>query len=128
MTRFEFEDSDAFAEEEAAYTAPGGPEAGIGEAVDGQVRAVVSAEGRLTTVDISPDLLRHGRGGGTYLDSTALGAAITAAVNAAFDDLVRKTAAAPDTSGLADVGASFERSINEVRAELERAERRLEGR
>jgi hypothetical protein len=110
MARPEFEDDRLF---------------GVGEAAGGWIRAVV-ADGRLADLELSPQLMR--RGG---MDSSTLAAEVTNAVNAALDDLVRQVtvAATPDTAAVAaeldQVNATFTRAIDEVTAELERAERRL---
>lgn len=98
---------------------------GVGEAAGGWIRATV-AEGRLANLELSPLLLR--RGG---MDSSTLAVEVTNAVNAALHDLVRQAAVAatPDTTAvtaeLDQVSATFARAIDEVTAELERAERRL---
>lgn len=91
--------------------------AGVGVAVDARIRAVVGVDGRLRELAIDPGLL--GRPG----DSAALAGAIIDAVNAAMDDLVRQ--AVPGTDGIAAVGVGFERALDGVRADLERAERRI---
>jgi hypothetical protein len=108
-----------------------GPLIGVGEAADGQIRAVVAENGKLRKLTISPNLLRHTRGGGTFLDSRTLATEITQAVNAAMDDLIRRTAlaAAPDpaelTTELSHVKTGLDRALNNVRTELERAERHI---
>jgi hypothetical protein len=97
---------------------------GVGEAAGGWIRAVV-AEGRLANLELSPQLLRRG------MDSSTLAVEVTNAVNAALHDLVRQAevTATPDTAAvtaeLDQVSATFARAIDEVTAELERAERRL---
>jgi hypothetical protein len=105
-----------------------GPLVGVGEAVDGQIRAAVAENGKLKKLTISPNLLRHTRGGGTFLDSRTLATEITQAVNAAMDDLNRR-APAPDPAvlngELSHVKTDLDRAINDVRTELERAERRI---
>lgn len=97
---------------------------GVGEAANGQIRAVV-ADGRLAHLEFSPTIMR--RGG---MDSKMLAAEVTSAVNTALDDVVRQVTKAQGTgsiaAGLAQVSASFARAIDEVTAELERAERRLD--
>jgi hypothetical protein len=73
-------------------------------------------------LDLITGVLEHG---GT------LAAEITAAVNAAIDDLARRAAAGAlaDVAGELDqVSESFDRAIDAVTTELERAERRLDGR
>ncbi|OLF13967.1 hypothetical protein BLA60_01960 [Actinophytocola xinjiangensis] len=91
--------------------------AGVGVAVDARIRAVVGVDGRLRELAIDPGLL--GRPG----DAAALAGAIIDAVNAAMDDLVRQ--AVPGTDGIAAVGVGFERALDGVRADLERAEQRI---
>lgn len=106
-----------------------GPLTGIGEAADGQIRAVIAQDGKLHKLTISPNLLRHTRGGGTVLDSRALAAEITHAVNTAIDDLARRTTLAtlPATlnAELSHVKTDLDRALNDARTELERAERRI---
>jgi hypothetical protein len=107
---------------------------GTGEAANGQIRATVGEDGRLRELTISPGLLRHTRGGGTFLDSDVLAAEIAHAVNAAMDDLIRRTAiaAAPSVADLSaelsTVRTDLDRALNDARTELERAERRIAGR
>ena len=110
---------------------PGTQLAGVGEAAAGQIRAEVAENGTLRELTISPNLLRHTRGGGTFLDSEVLATEITHAVNTAMDDLVRRTAQAsvPDpaalTAELSRVSTDLDRALNDARTELERAERRI---
>ena len=59
---------------------------GTGEAADGAVRAVAAPPGRVVSLDIDPRLLRGG--------SADVAAAVTAAVNAALDQLRTSAAAA----------------------------------
>jgi len=107
---------------------------GTAEAANGQIRATVGETGRLRELTISPNLLRHTRGGGTFLDSGALATEITHAVNAAMDDLIRRTAiaavpsAADLSAELSTVSSDLDRALNDARTELERAERRIAGR
>lgn len=111
-----------------------GPVVGVGEAANGRIRAVAAADGTLRKLTIAPDLLRRTRDGGTFLDSRELAAEITQAVNTAMSDLVRRAALAaapgPDAFAgeLAAVRTDLGRALNDVRAELERAERRIAGR
>ena len=84
---------------------PAGPDGtaleGTGTALDGRVTAVAGPPGRLTRLDLDPAVLR--------LDAAQVAAAVTEAVNAAFDAL-RARAAAPVAA--ADLGA--------LRGELDR--------
>jgi DNA-binding protein YbaB len=125
VSRFGFEEPDAVRGED-------GPVVGIGEAAGGRIRAEVAAEGRLSKLEIAPEVLRHNREGRPVMDSTALAAEITGAVNAAIEDAARRAATAAlsgsATAELNEVSATFERSIAELTAELERTERRIEGR
>jgi hypothetical protein len=129
MTQFDFLLPENQPEEDAD-----GPLVGLGEAAGGEIRAVADAEGRVERLEISPGLLRHSRHGGTVVDSATLATEVTRAVNAALDDLVRRAAAAsvPGAHAVAGelnrVGADFQRAIDDVTTELERAERRLDGR
>lgn len=119
MSRFGFDDDEDH------------PVVGAGEAAGGRIRAVVAAEGRLTKLKIAPELLRHNQDGTPVMDSATLAAEITAAVNVAIEDVARQAAAGLSVAAAAEldeVGAAFERSINEITAELERTERRIEGR
>ena len=108
--------------------------AGVGEAAAGQIRAEVAEDGTLRELTISPNLLRHNRAGGTFLDSEVLATEITHAVNTAMEDLLRRTAraSAPDPAALAEelsrVSTDLDRDLNDARTELERAERRIAGR
>jgi DNA-binding protein YbaB len=126
VARFEFDNRDAFADSDGTA-----PVVGVGEAADGRIRAVIGVDGRLSKLDIAPDLLRHNRHGGTLLDCNTLAAEIAQAVNDAINDFARR-ATAPDTlatiAELSQIGDSFESAVNQVTAELERAERRLDGR
>lgn len=125
MARFEFDDPDAFAEDDDPVAG------GVGEAADGRIRAMIGSEGRLARLDLAPELLQHDRDGGTLLDSVTLAAEITKAVNTAIDDYVRHAAGvdtAEVTAELTQVGDAFKRAISEVTADLERAERRLDSR
>jgi hypothetical protein len=104
---------------------------GVGETAGGEIRAVAGPDGRVRELRISPALLRHSRQGRTVLDAATLAAEITAAVNTALDDLARRAAAGALgdlDAGLTEVNETFDRAINAVTAELERAERLLEGR
>lgn len=104
---------------------------GVGETAGGEIRAVAGPDGRLRELAISPTLLRHSRHGTTVMDAATLAAEVTRAVNLALDDLARRAAAgalADVADDLDQVNESFDRAINAVTAELERAERRLEGR
>jgi DNA-binding protein YbaB len=74
------------------------PVVGAGEAADGQVTASVSAGGKVERITVNPRLLRDG------IDVVC--EHIAAAVNAALDDLRRRSAAAqpvgaPDPAALA---------------------------
>jgi hypothetical protein len=106
----------------------GAAPAGVGEAADGQIRAELARDGRLRMLTISPNLLRHNRGG-SALDSRALTAEITHAVNAAIDDLNRRTTQAAVPTALiielSQVKTDLDRAIDDARSELERAERRI---
>jgi hypothetical protein len=99
---------------------------GVGDAAGGQIRAVVT-DGHLADLEISPMVMR--RGG---MDSRMLAAEVARAVNAAIDDLVRQSTAGLGTGSvaaeLAQVSVGFARAIDEVTAELERAERRIDTR
>jgi hypothetical protein len=122
MARFDFTVPDEETE---------GPAVGVGEAADGRIRAVIAADGRLRDLTISPQVLAHTRGGGTVLDSRALAGEITHAVNVAMDDLVRRRtlASVPNPAELkaelSHVKSDVDRALNDVRTELERAERRI---
>jgi hypothetical protein len=65
------------------------------------------------------------------MDAATLATEITAAVNTALDDLARRAAAgalAGLDGGLDQVSDTFNRAINAVTTELERAERLLDSR
>jgi len=101
---------------------------GVGEAANGQIRAVVE-EGRLANLKISPTFLRR-----NGMDSTALADEVAAAVNAALDDLVDQTMldmqsdTGTVTAELDQVTDTLTRAIDGVRSELDRAVRRLDTR
>ncbi|MFC4052742.1 YbaB/EbfC family nucleoid-associated protein [Actinomadura syzygii] len=66
---------------------PGGPKAeGRGEAADGLIRATVSADGEIKSIDLAPRAMR--------MSSEEIGEHVATAVNAAFGDL-RAGPAAP---------------------------------
>lgn len=115
MARFGFTDLHDEAEE---------PVVGVGVAMDGRIRVVVGADGRVCELTIAPQLL-----GRFSHDSAGLAEGITVAVNVALDDLDRHAAPEPDgfAGELSRIGAEFARAVDGVRAELERAERRIAG-
>ncbi|WP_169809396.1 YbaB/EbfC family nucleoid-associated protein [Actinomadura chibensis] len=70
---------------------PGGPKAeGRGEAAEGLIRATVSADGEITSIDLAPRAMR--------MSSEEIGEHVAAAVNAAFRDLRAGPAAPPDVA------------------------------
>lgn len=104
---------------------------GTGRAADGLIRAVVGADGRLSSLSLAPELRKLGRGG-PIMDSETLGTQIAAAVNAAMDDFdakVREHAGDVGdrlTADLDRIGEDFERALDQVANDIVRAERRLE--
>ncbi|TYK46932.1 YbaB/EbfC family nucleoid-associated protein [Actinomadura decatromicini] len=69
----------------------GGPKAeGRGEAADGLIRATVSADGEITSIDLAPRAMR--------MSSEEIGEHVATAVNAAFGDLRAGPAALPDAA------------------------------
>ena len=104
---------------------------GSAESADGRIRAVISPDGRLRDLNIAPEVLQRGKRGDTAMDSATLATEITRTINAAFDDLVKRsaTAAMPNLAdaeaGLRTTASDVELELNRITADLERAQRRL---
>lgn len=104
---------------------------GVGEAANGRIHAIAAADGTLHKLTIAPELLRRTHHGDTFPDSQELATHITHAVNTAMSDLAHRAAraAVPDRTVFAGelvaARTDFARALNHVRAELERAERRM---
>ncbi|MGH4020369.1 MAG: YbaB/EbfC family nucleoid-associated protein [Pseudonocardiaceae bacterium] len=92
---------------------------GRGEAADGLIHATVGSDARLQDLQLDPALLRPGQRG-PVKDSGVLAEEITAAVNAAVDDLqnkIRNSTADPIGrlgADLDQVAADFERVLDHL--------------
>ncbi|MDQ3578333.1 MAG: YbaB/EbfC family nucleoid-associated protein [Actinomycetota bacterium] len=95
---------------------------GTADSDDGQIHAVLDAQGRLRQLHLAPELLRRGTG----LDSTTLADRIRDTVNAAYDDLVEKLTEhnskemADLTEGLERTVADVERSLDSIATDIRR--------
>lgn len=104
---------------------------GTGEAANGLIRTIVGADGRVSALSLAPELRRLGPRG-PVMDSETLAAEITAAVNAALDDLDAKLRTHVGEFGdrldadLDRIAEDFERALDQVATDIARAERRLE--
>ncbi len=93
---------------------------GTGEAARGQIRATVTSDGRLDNLHLDAQLLRQGQRG-PATDSATLTKDITAAVNAALDDLHSRMG---DTT--ADALDGFEATLDQLTTGLDRTLDRIE--
>ncbi|WP_433869547.1 YbaB/EbfC family nucleoid-associated protein [Saccharopolyspora sp. CA-218241] len=97
---------------------------GSGAAAEGAVRAALDANGRLTGLELEPELLERG--------APAVAEAVREAVTAAQDDLAERLRTDSGAMGafedqLDQLTAGFEKAIEKVTRDLADAQKRLEG-
>ncbi|MGH4017842.1 MAG: YbaB/EbfC family nucleoid-associated protein [Pseudonocardiaceae bacterium] len=104
---------------------------GAGTALNGSIRAGVTADGRLDELHLKPEIVRLGQRG-PVTDSVTLAAEIKNAVNAAIDDLQHKIGAVtPEAIGgfeadLDRLAADLDRTLDRITTDIARAQYRLE--